>query len=366
MVLEILANLTSEDQSEANIQDEPAKEAEEEMEDEEAEEDEEEEDDDEIPDDIDFGEGEAVDGEVDSSVPFTLDVLLPKLRELAGPHPLVIGQPDQPSQPHHADLASGLAGLHHRALAVLNNLLGGLAVSMSAAQRGRYAQKYHDGIIDLWNFLFSQVSIYTHLPSEDHQEVVSQALSCLWALARWAGHQALALTDEHLNFLLGLASSSSGVASVKAVGILGFIAQRRPGHVAANKLVGDFLMTIVSRLSTSDQPSAELAFAALNAIYDIYDDASHDYDSVFISSGYLQVLEGAVTRVHKMVSSMLSCSNHPGKMHRSPKGRRSQGSWRRHPRQPESLCQVQEAGESRGCQKITPHRRLLRSNLAFS
>ncbi|KAJ9076487.1 hypothetical protein DSO57_1025778 [Entomophthora muscae] len=293
VVLEILANLTSEDQNEANAQEEPQEEPEEEMDDED--------DDVEIPDDIEFGEPEAVDVEVKPHVAFTLDVLIPKLRELAGPHPLVIGQPDQPSQPHHADLASGLAGLHHRALGVLNNLLAGLAVSMPASQRESYAQKYCDGISDLWNFLFSQVSVFTHLPSEDHQEVVSQALSCLWALARWAGHQALALTDEHLNFLLGLASSSNGAASIKAVGVLGFIAQRRPGHVESNKLVGDFLIQIISRLSSPTPPSAELVFAALNAIYDIYDDASHDYDAVFISSDYLQVLEVAITRVNKML-----------------------------------------------------------------
>ncbi|KAI0216664.1 hypothetical protein L0F63_005725 [Massospora cicadina] len=288
VVLEILADLTSSERSEDAAQ-EDAKGFEDGMSD-----GGEDNSDVEIPAEIEPDEA----AEIDSTALYTLDELFPKLRGLAGPHQLVL---DQPTQSQHAILASGLTGLHHRSLSVLNNLLTELAATMSASQRRRCAEKYHAGTTELWGYLFSQVSVYSQLPSDDHREVVSQALSCLWSLARWAGYQALRITDEHLHFLLGLATSNDGVASVKAVGILGIIAQRRPGHVESNKVVGDFLMQIVGQLSSPTQPGPELVFAALNAIYDIYGDASHDYDVVFIGGGYLDTLEAAIPRLNKLV-----------------------------------------------------------------
>lgn len=233
--------------------------------------------------------------ELDPLVIFALDNVVPKLQGLATSHALAVNQAT--AQPQHKEIIEALVGLHQRALTCLNNLFSTLSSTMSNSLRVAASQKYSDGIRGLWDFLFQQASAYAKLTSRtsDQHESLNQAIACLWSLARFSGHIPLVLSPDHIDFLFGLATMSPcSNVNITAVGVLGFIAQRRPGFIDLNKRIGDLMISLIKPLTEDSCQSFELALGALNAIYDIYDDKDHDYDCNFVNGNYISVLQSSI------------------------------------------------------------------------
>jgi hypothetical protein len=62
------------------------------------------------------------------------------------------------------------------------------------------------------------------------------------------------------------------------------------------------LMRLVVELPATP---AETVVEALNAIYDVYDDAAHDYDApVFVAGGFLHMLHTVVPAVRRFVKTI--------------------------------------------------------------
>lgn len=71
---------------------------------------------------------------------------------------------------------------------------------------------------------------------------------------------------------------------------------------AENKVIGDFLFSIIGSIAAS---KPEEIVAALNAVFDVYADERCTYDGVFSSGGYLAKLSSVVSKCRTMVSASI-------------------------------------------------------------
>ncbi|KAI9598932.1 armadillo-type protein [Syncephalis fuscata] len=342
LCLEILANMASED----TIDDEPEEEKEDEWEDLDEEEDElqaeieevtnghangnveeEEEDGEEDMAMIDAATGQHVHAleEAETRVGIMLNrdsgrffaqSLLPLLVRLAEPC-LVAGQVSAIAFTYtrrEAPAIAELAILHARALACLNNYL---VLAAERSTRGWFNDQLADAQ-QLWHWLLDNVAARAQIPttstatntneesdnneqSNIREEVLESALDCLWSVARGLGTHNIPATETQIHALINVAqgqTSASDHLRATCIGTLGVIAQRRPGYVEMNGIIGHLLMT---QLTNLPQTPSETAIEALNALYDIYDDAAHDYDApVFVKGGYLEALRNIVPAVRQL------------------------------------------------------------------
>ncbi|KAI9143027.1 hypothetical protein BKA69DRAFT_1063963 [Paraphysoderma sedebokerense] len=114
------------------------------------------------------------------------------------------------------------------------------------------------------------------------------------------------VTAHLITGLIGLYNNASVVndeARAKIIGILGVLGKQQGQEcIEINKQIAHHLHQI---LTTPTLVSAQIIIASLNAIFDIYSDASYDYDSpVFVSSdflGFLKKIDGSVKKAVKMV-----------------------------------------------------------------
>ncbi|KAI8051296.1 armadillo-type protein [Syncephalis plumigaleata] len=208
-----------------------------------------------------------------------------------------------------------LAILHVRALACLNNYL---VLAAERSSHGWFAEHQTTDAPRLWHWLLDNVASRaqstasmtlddaeqrdTAEQEETRLEVLESALDCLWSMARGLGVAHIPATDAQIQALMNVAQGQMNNCSdhlrADCIGVLGIIAQRRPNYIEANQAIGNLLMTLVTSLP---QTPAETAVEALNALYDVYDDATHDYDTpVFVRNGYLEALRNSVPAVRQM------------------------------------------------------------------
>ncbi|RKP27498.1 armadillo-type protein [Syncephalis pseudoplumigaleata] len=214
-----------------------------------------------------------------------------------------------------------LAILHARALACLNNYL---VLAAERSSHGWFAEYQSTDVPRLWHWLLDSVAsrVQTAPPmpataeagqprdtaeqEEMRQEILEGALDCLWSMARGLGASRIPATDAQIQALINVAqgqmNSSSDHLRANCVGILGVVAQRRPHYIEMNQTIGHLLMMLVTQLP---QTPPETVVEALNALYDVYDDAAHDYDApVFVKHNYLEALRGSVPAVRQMVKQV--------------------------------------------------------------
>lgn len=82
---------------------------------------------------------------------------------------------------------------------------------------------------------------------------------------------------------------------------------RRSGTIEQTRAIGDFMLQTLQAIISQPTPShadAEVAVAALNAIFDIFADERSLYDqAVFRDGQYLTVLSSNVKKVRSLVSA---------------------------------------------------------------
>ncbi|KAJ1925970.1 hypothetical protein IWQ60_004203 [Tieghemiomyces parasiticus] len=228
---------------------------------------------------------------------------------------------------------SSLNVLHLRALGCLNNFW--LVMAEEGPNRAWFnaTHGHRDLVYDVWPRLFVMAHrAATPTPIQERfatalewplfrSEFLSMALGCLWSLARGSEGE-VPVTGDQVATFMSTFTDASGVASagikVKCVGILGSIARRRPGHVEENRVVGDFLITHVIEAETRriialpsgkssqfDPAPIESIFQALDAFYEVYGDASYDYDGpVFVQGRYLTRLDALRHDIKRLVKSV--------------------------------------------------------------
>ncbi|TPX71140.1 hypothetical protein SpCBS45565_g01221 [Spizellomyces sp. 'palustris'] len=185
-------------------------------------------------------------------------------------HPTLLATLLRLSIPQQAPNLTHLQNLQNRALTALTNIL-----STSAGQKALMATPNPE---QLWVELFT-------IAQQSNGETLEACVGALWALARCLeGTGKIVPTVEQMDKLCeGAKQGDEGVQS-KCVGVLGVLAKVQ-GNVEMNRRIGH---TLVNHLPTA--PVA-VAIEILNALFDIYADASYDYDlPVFGEGGFLKTL----------------------------------------------------------------------------
>lgn len=185
--------------------------------------------------------------------------------------------------------------VHTRALSTLSNI----AWTMCTIVSPQYALPAgEEEAYNSWPSLAQQIWTQTIAPvlSSNTADVsLANSISTLaWALARSVSGRIQLSCDEHLKFmalyqavstLFPLPSSSSHEGEeeeqhnpsdlgLKCIGVLGALALA-PNRIAINSSIGTFLLSLLTALPST--PAAH-ALEALDQLFDIYADASYDYD----------------------------------------------------------------------------------------
>ncbi|KAJ1969240.1 hypothetical protein IWQ62_000741 [Dispira parvispora] len=256
--------------------------------------------------------------------------------------PQTVVQPTQESDAMaiHAILSfqRSLNALHLRSLGCLNNFL--LTVADDPACQTWFQEYRTSLVIPCWEALFTHAHGLSSLTpaqaalaepleySTFQSEYLDLALTCLWSLARgMQGHLPVQADQVQALFATFQNEQVAPALKVKSVGILGAIACRRPGYVEENRIIGQFLVHNVLENETqrllavaTDSPKdfnpqlVETVIQALDALYDIYGDASYDYDKpVFVQHGFLGDLikmQGSVIKLVRRIDKRKHRSLH--------------------------------------------------------
>ncbi|KAJ3409009.1 hypothetical protein HDV05_004658 [Chytridiales sp. JEL 0842] len=185
-------------------------------------------------------------------------------------------------------LSEALSTVRLRAFGALNNLL-------NCAQGGGWFEKAEE-VIKVWGFLFEVTHAAASSSGAAVVEILEASVGCMWALARgWdALKQKTYTLPLTLNQIQALTSSTllpscTDSLKIKVLGVLGIVGKTQGSPMDLNTHLGSFLISTLQNPKTS----AEVLSETLNAVFDIYADASFDYDlPVFVQGGYLQILRG--------------------------------------------------------------------------
>ncbi|KAJ2585448.1 hypothetical protein H4R99_008710, partial [Coemansia sp. RSA 1722] len=179
---------------------------------------------------------------------------------------------------------------------------------------------HSDSVASWWQFLiavaehlFGIENTPSELASADQNLrfiVLEPAIGCMWTLARSASGN-VPVTLQQIEGLIRVCEiAPTSDMRVKAVGVLGNIARRQPGHIEENKRIGQYLLesVITTPLMMSSNPTQALTYAAIEPIiealdlfYDIYSDMEFDYDEpVFVQCGFLAKIRQLYQPAHKL------------------------------------------------------------------
>ncbi|CAG8488637.1 16730_t:CDS:10 [Cetraspora pellucida] len=236
-------------------------------------------------------------------------IILPNLFKLACPTHLSFPEqlgPNVLSMPSATpEITSSLATVHLRAIECINNFL---LIMVDNVEDKWWFTQHRDDAKQTWAFLFELSGQITgkgigEPGQENRDKILDVLIGCLWTLTRGLEGD-VPVTDDQIHGLIGCYELDvCNTMRVKVIGTLGVIA-RRQNAINDNKLIGTFLLNILSSLK-NDLASPECVIEVLNAIYDIYADKDFDYDEpVFVQGGYLPLLESMVDAVRKMTKSI--------------------------------------------------------------
>ncbi|KAK6098952.1 hypothetical protein MT418_000424 [Batrachochytrium dendrobatidis] len=145
-------------------------------------------------------------------------------------------------------------------------------------------------LTELFQGIFkSCINISSAVPTD--MVLLDACIGAQWSLLSPQVRNALIITptQDYVDWLLKLVAATSGAPAslrAKGVGILAHHA-RLQGNIEVNRIIG---RSFIAQLATSDAP--EVLCEILNGIYDIYGDATFDYDMpVFVQGGFLAQLE---------------------------------------------------------------------------
>lgn len=110
--------------------------------------------------------------------------------------------------------------------------------------------------------------------------------------------------EQHVQALMQLCDvSTSDVVRVRCTGALACLAQN-PAAVDANRVVADYLLSLLPSPSGPSPVSTEVMIQAVSALIDIYSDERLAYDVNFRNGGYIDRLAGAVDGVKKATKAV--------------------------------------------------------------
>jgi hypothetical protein len=186
-----------------------------------------------------------------------------------------------------------LRSVHLLALDMLHNLAWTIVASGSLSN----APDWQNTAPDLWRWASSTLPKWLQLG----EEMADSAFSLLYGIAKSLRGRVSA-TLQDVNSLIHLYNATLNAAvQAKIVGLIGCLGQAQ-GQVDLNKAVGTFLVTLVASYPRSD---AECVLEALDALFDIYADASFDYDlPVFVAGDFANHLEKCIPRVRQLKASL--------------------------------------------------------------
>ncbi|KAJ2819908.1 hypothetical protein IWW50_005276, partial [Coemansia erecta] len=261
---------------------------------------------------------EAEDAVQQSVLGVFIDTIVPALLRLAEPTAAMACAAESARV---ASVAEDFAALHERALGCFNNFLLVIEESLKP-----WFRMHADRVDAWWCFLIGVAERLVGTDADADRRlryvVLDRALGCMWTLARGVSG-AVPATPDQIEGLIYVCSSAEAEMRVKAVGVLGNIARRQPGHVDANRRIGLFLVDDVisaplqaavqnGGARTAVEPVAE----ALDLLFDIYGDMEYDYDEpVFVR-------EKLLPRLRQLLAPMRSlCKTVDRRKHRSLRDR---------------------------------------------
>ncbi|KAI9343018.1 armadillo-type protein [Pilaira anomala] len=203
---------------------------------------------------------------------------------------------------HQMDLSPlvthGLVITHQRSLECLNNFL----LAMNEVPKKFWFKEYKSDATQLWRWLFNLANeVASSKPQEWARDgILEIIISCIWALGRGLG-QDIPLDHSDVGALCGTYEMIPRESMrIKIVGCLGPIAMRL-GDINTNKVIGIFIMNLLNDKTT--KPS--VVIEALNLLFDVYSDASFDYDlPVFVQGAFLNNLKQVLSSIRSMVKSI--------------------------------------------------------------
>ncbi|KAJ2847813.1 hypothetical protein IWW36_003661, partial [Coemansia brasiliensis] len=216
-------------------------------------------------------------------------------------------------------VAEDFAALNERALSCFNNFF--LVIEESLRP---WFRMHSDNVAQWWACLVAVAErlLAADSPSADLADadqqlrfaVLDPTIGCMWTLARCV-EGTIPVTPDQIEGLIHIyVQAPSSALQVKAVGALGNIARRHPGHIEANRRIGCFLLNqvIAAPLQTLAQPSTasvrvavEPIVEALDLVFDIYSDMEFDYDEpVFVRESMLAQLRQLYIPVRKLAKTV--------------------------------------------------------------
>ncbi|CAG8463507.1 11835_t:CDS:2 [Racocetra fulgida] len=234
-------------------------------------------------------------------------IILPNLFNLARPthlsFPEQLGPNVLPMPSVAPEITSSLATVHLRAIECINNFL---LIMVDNVEDKWWFTQHREDAKQAWAFLFELGGQVTgkgigEPGQENRAKILDALIGCLWTLTRGLEGN-VPVTGDQIHSLIGCYELGVyNTMRVKIIGTLGVIA-RRQNAINDNKLIGTFLLNILSSLK-NDLASPECVIEVLNAIYDIYADKDFDYDEpVFVQGGYLPLLESMTKSIDKRTS----------------------------------------------------------------
>ncbi|KAJ2717688.1 hypothetical protein H4S00_004149 [Coemansia sp. D1744] len=253
-----------------------------------------------------------------------IDAIVPSLLRLAEP---TVAMTCAAESARLASVAEDFAALNERALGCFNNFLLVIEESLKA-----WFRMHADRVDAWWRFLIGVAERLVGSAADADPAaadrrlrymVLDRAIGCMWTLARGVGGEVPATPDQIEGLIFVCSTAPDHALRVKAVGVLGNIARRQPGHVDANRRIGLFLVdhVIAASLQANAQPGGTCAAVepvaeALDLLFDIYGDMAYDYDEpVFVR-------EKLLPRLRQMLAPMRSlCKTVDRRKHRSLRDR---------------------------------------------
>ncbi|KAL0581074.1 hypothetical protein V5O48_000967 [Marasmius crinis-equi] len=225
-----------------------------------------------------------------------LPSLVPSLLNLT--YPTSLSFPPLAAPSPHPPTTSALSAIHISAMECLNNIFLSLASSPSPV-----VQADEEGGRKVWNDVWSVLGVIgteSGLGQEKRQELWEVAVGVLWGVGVvYKGH--LTATQEQIQHIIDLCTSTSDEQlRVKCIGTLECLAQH-PESVATNKVIADYLVSLLPTLSKSSPVGVEPLIQAVSALIDIYSDETLPYDVNFRQGGILQTLVSSVDGVKKAI-----------------------------------------------------------------